>query len=379
MHQDLEPGIQLRQLRESAGVSLAVMAVRTHFSEGHLSKVETGNRAVTAYVRAAYEQALGMEGAALTDDQAAAEELAARAAMSDVGEETLRRLEAVMDELAVAYPVSSPQQLLDHTRLHLAYVGRLLDGRKTLEEHRRLLVVGAWLSVLRATLHIDLGHEVPASAALNTSTALARQAGHDEIHAWCLETAAWRALTAGHYRHAVTLSQAAQTIAPPGSSAMAQATAQEGRAWARLKAPKETREAMSRVGVLLDSMQVPEQPGHHYQYDPEKFAAYEATTLAWLGDPAAEHLARAFISTLNTPEGGARWPRRLTAANLDLALALVATDKLDEAAALAMTAVSSGVLVASNRWRALEIVREVESGGLPEARGLREAYEATAP
>jgi hypothetical protein len=54
---------------------------------------------------------------------------------------------------------------------------------------------------------------------------LARQAGHDEIHAWVYETQAWSALTDGDYRRSLDLSRTAQQIAPRGSSPAIQATA----------------------------------------------------------------------------------------------------------------------------------------------------------
>jgi DNA-binding XRE family transcriptional regulator len=115
------------------------------------------------------------------DDEQAALELARRVAASDVGDETLSRLEAVVDDLAVDYSVTPPQELLERTRLHLSYVARLIDARKTLDEHRRLLVVGGWLSLLGATMHIDLKQQAAATAQLRTAASLARQANHDEI------------------------------------------------------------------------------------------------------------------------------------------------------------------------------------------------------
>ncbi len=53
--------------------------------------------------------------------------------------------------------------------------------------------------------------------------------------AWCLETQAWQVLTAGDYRRAADISQAAQRIAPTPGSAFIQATAQEVRAWVRMR------------------------------------------------------------------------------------------------------------------------------------------------
>jgi hypothetical protein len=56
-------------------------------------------------------------------------------------------------------------------------------------------------------------------------------------------------------------------------------------------------------------------------------------------------------------------------------LALLLTGHLDEACAVAQESMLSGCLVASNHWRALEVVHAVEARGLPEASDLREAYE----
>ncbi|MGH3911131.1 MAG: XRE family transcriptional regulator, partial [Pseudonocardiaceae bacterium] len=210
---------------------------------------------------------------------------------------------------------------------------------------------------------------------LNTATSLAQQTGHDEIHAWRYETEAWQVLTDGDYRRAVELSRTAQQIAPRGSSAAIQATAQEGRAWARLGEARDTYDAINRVHKLAAPLPRADRPEHHYRYDPTKAVAYTATTLAWVGDTAAESYAREIIIRLHRNGNSARWPRRVAAANIDLALAPLTTDRPDEAAASALAALLSGMVVPSNHWRALEVVRAIETRGLPEARDLRDAYE----
>jgi tetratricopeptide (TPR) repeat protein len=309
------------------------------------------------------------------DDEVAAIDLARRVAASDVGDATLTQLELAFDELARAYPVTPPADLLGRLRQHLAYVNTLFDGRMTLHEQRRLIVVGGWLSLLAATVHVDLGQSSAATARLRTAASLARHAGHDEIRAWCFETEAWRVLTEGDYRQAVELSRAAQQLAPAGSSIAIQATAQEGRAWARLHQPRETYDAIERVNKLVSPLKRPDRPEHHFRYDPDKSVAYVATTLAWVGDPAAETYAREIIARLKPSEGNGKWPRRVAAANLDLALALLVTDRLDEACDAAQQAILSGRVVPSNHWRATEVVDAVEARQLPEAQDLREAYE----
>ncbi|WP_331767494.1 helix-turn-helix domain-containing protein [Embleya sp. NBC_00896] len=309
------------------------------------------------------------------NDELDALELGRRAVASDVGTETLARLEAVFDELAIGYSVTPPHELLVRTRQHLSYVARLFDARKTLAEHRRLIALGGWLSLLSATLHIDLAQQEAATARLATAIGLAEQAEYPELQAWCHETAAWRLLTQGRYAQAADLSRAARKLAPKGSSVAIQATAQEGRVNARLGKFPETYDSIARVHKLVSNLPRPDRPEHHYRYDPNKSMSYTATTLAWLGDPAAEDYAREVIARLAPGEGHSKWPRRAAVAGLDLALTLLVNDSLDEACHSAQQAILSGRVVPSNHWRALEVVRAVEARGLPEAGDLRAAYQ----
>jgi transcriptional regulator with XRE-family HTH domain len=351
--------------------------VKTRFTQAGATQQPASNEhiALPATNSAGLQLAVWQGVSSSDGDEYEALELTRRVAASDVSTETLGRLEGMVDELAVKYSVTPPQELVGPVRQHVSYVMRLLDVRKTLDEHRRLLIVGAWLSLIAATLYIDLERRAAASSWLATAASLARQAGQSEIYAWRYETEAWQVLNDGDYHHAVELSQAAQQLAPHGSSAAIQATAQEGRAWARLGKTKETLDALNRVELFVSRMTKPETPEHHYHYDPNKAEAYVATTLAWLGDVASEHHARHVVATFTHEAEAGRWPRRLAAANIDLALALVLTDRLDEACAVAQESMLSGRLVASNHWRALEVVRTVEARGLLEAPDLREAYE----
>jgi len=312
-------------------------------------------------------------------DEAEASELAQRVAASDVGPQTLERLESAVDELAIAYPGTAPDLLLVRVRRHLGYVDRLLDARKTLAEHRRLVVTGSWLSLLAATCSIDLQQRPPAAARLRTAAQLAEHGEQPELAAWCLETQAWQALTDGNHRRALVLSQGAQATAPHGSSVFIQATAQEGRAHARLGQTSETLDALSRVEQLVAPLAVPNRPEHHYRYDPSKAHAYVATTLSWLGDPAAEGYARQVLAQLESTTDGPPRPRRAASARLDLSLALLAGGKPDEAGHTALHAITSGRLVPSNFWRAREVIAAVDAHGVPQAAELRDAYESLRP
>ncbi|MFJ8495730.1 helix-turn-helix domain-containing protein [Streptomyces sp. NPDC094038] len=372
-------GSEVRTALKAQGKSLRGAAKELHYDVAYLSRVLNGKQAPSSELTQAINEYLGLslkvEDSATHDDEMDAWELARRAQASDVGDATLERLERAFDGLAMTYPKAKPEDLLRQVRKHSAYVGKMLDGRKTLSQHRRLLVVGGWLSLLGATAHIDLMQDDAATALLETAATLSREAGHREIEAWCYETEAWRVLTDGDYVQAVDLSRAAQEIAPADGSAIIQATAQEGRASARLGNGKETYSAVERVQALSAAIGIPDTPEHHYRYDPGKALSYTATTLAWLGDSAAEPYAREVIKKLSPSDDVSQWPRRVASANIDLALVLLKADRLDEACDSVQKAILSGRVVPSNHWRALEVVRAVEARQLPESADLREAYQ----
>ncbi len=232
-HVDPRFGARMRALRADRGLSLRALGQLAHRGKSHLHDLETGAKAPTPETARHLDEVLQAGGALArlvgqpVDHDAEADELLARVRASDVSAETLARIEASVDGLASAYATTPPADLLPMVRRHLAYVGRLLDGRGTLVQRRRLVVAGGWLTVLRATVHIDLRQRSAAGAHLVAAAALAEHAEHAEIQAWCLETRAWDRLTQGEHRQAIDLSQQAQQLAPRGSSAHIQATAQE--------------------------------------------------------------------------------------------------------------------------------------------------------
>jgi transcriptional regulator with XRE-family HTH domain len=301
-------GEELHRRRQERGLSLAQLAQLVPCNRGYVGQLEHGDRRPSPDFANRLDEVLGADGALAAlavddssapapsgaDDPVDAFELARRVAASDIGTTTLTGLEQATDQLAVAYQGTRPEELLPEIRRYLDYVGQLVDKRATLDQRRRLLIVGGWLSLLAATVDIDLHLRPAASARLLTAESLAEHTGDREITGWCLETRAWDALTEGQFREAVDLSRAAQDIAPRDGSAFIQATAQEGRAWARLGEQREARDALARVERLASPLPVPDQPEHHYRYDPTKQVAYTATTLSWLADPAAEDTAREY-------------------------------------------------------------------------------------
>lgn len=383
-------GDMLTRLMAQRGVGVRALARSVYCNPGHVSNLRSGKARPSPELAAAIDERLQAGGVlaalapangdtvALTvpDDEIAAIELERRAVASDVSDRTCERMELAVDDLAIAYPRAAPADLLPRVRSHIGYLTQLLEGRATLAQRRRLLVTGGWLSLLAATVLIDMHQDAPAVGYLRTADQLARETDQAEIAAWILETRAWMAVTAGNYRAAVTLSQGAQQVAPAGGSAYIQATGQEGRAWARLGDARQTRDALARIERIVSPMPAPDRPEHHYQYDPAKAEAYTVTTLSWIGDPAAEQAGREVLARLESPSSGPPRLRRASSARLDLALTLTARGKLDEAAGTALQAVTSGYLVPSNYWRAQEVITGVAERGVPEGRELADAYRA---
>jgi transcriptional regulator with XRE-family HTH domain len=372
---------RMRELLAERGLSYRALAAKTYYSRGYLHDLATGRKSPTPETARRIDDALGGQGqlAAYVDAPPVDDpgELARRVAASDLGAETLEGIENAVDDMAMSYATTVPVDLLPRVLEHLSFVRRLIDVRMTLTQRRRLVVAGGWLALLAATVHIDLRQRRQGVAHLATARQMAEHAEHSEIVAWCLETRAWDWLVTGDFRRALDLSRQAQQVAPVGSSALIQATAQEGRALARLGRTGEVRDALDRTARLVSPLPKPDRPEHHYRYDPAKSDAYTATTLAWSGDPAAEEYARIVVAELD--QSPISRPRRTASARLDLGLALVAAGKPDEASSVAMAAIESGRVVGSNWWRVAEVLAGVEQAGIPEAMELREAAEALRP
>ena len=240
-------GTELARLMAARGVGVRELARMMPCNPGHISNLRSGKARPSPELAEALDERLGAGGSlcalvpaherrrpqstASWDDGAAADEIAALelgrlAEATEVGTGTVERLELAVDELAIAYPSTPSAELYGRVRGYLGYVSRLLDARMTLAEHRRLLVVGGWMSLLAATTLIDLHRDHAATAHLRTAAQLAREADHAEITAWCLETQAWQMLTAGDHQRAADISQAAPADRPedgqrvhPGHSA----------------------------------------------------------------------------------------------------------------------------------------------------------------
>ena len=161
-------------------------------------------------------------------------EVARRAEASELGPGTLDGVERTVARLRAAATGTPPDELVPAVLAQLGYVGRLLERRPTLAQHRRLLVAAGWLSVLVAQLSFEAGDREAAEASRDAAFRLARQAGHAELAAWSVEALAVWALADGRFSDALELAQSGQDLAPPASAAAVQLALDEAQAWASL-------------------------------------------------------------------------------------------------------------------------------------------------
>src|SRR5437870_2628332 len=186
---------------------------------------------------------------------------------SDVGSVTLESLELGVENLCRSYTDTRPEELLGPVRRYRRAIGHLLGARATLAQRRRLMVLGGWVSLLAACVHVDLGQREAASTNRLAAHELGTHAEHGELIAWAFEVGAWQALLDGRYDEAVELCRAGQGLVGRTTSPYVQLIAQEARAWARRKRSRETLTALDRSAAAFEQMPPPARPDHHFTFD----------------------------------------------------------------------------------------------------------------
>jgi Helix-turn-helix domain len=161
-------------------------------------------------------------------------EVARRAEASAAGPGTVEEIERALERLGDDVARTPPELLIPAVSGRRRYVGRLLAGRLTLGQRRRLLVAAGWLSALLAELHFDAGQREAAEANRDAAYRLAEQAGDAELAARAVRSLASWALADGRFRDAAELARAGQDLAPPATAVALQLALDEAQAWASL-------------------------------------------------------------------------------------------------------------------------------------------------
>jgi hypothetical protein len=345
----------LDRLIREAGIEGRELARQVPVNPGHISNMRQGKKRASLQVAERLDDILGAGGklvaAALADglpadrpavlaaigaviDPSETAELARRLRASEVDAATLDALARTSETLCTQYAYRDPLQLRRETHQWISYIGRLLDGRTGLREHRELLVQAGWLTLLASCLEYDSGMAAAAEASRVSALHLGREAGHAEIVAWSLEIAAWMAHTRHDPQAAVTYARAGQEAAPR-SSVTVQLIAHEARSLARLGDRRTVTAALDRGHKLLHGVPLAANTVNHFVVDPAKFDFYAMDCLRVVGDDdrAAEH-AREVLRAGRGPDGKDISPMRMSEARIALGCVAARRGDLDEAAAL---------------------------------------------
>lgn len=264
-------------------------------------------------------------------------ELATHATASDLDQGAVDTLVRAVDRLSREYSTVPPGVLLSRVQQRLWQIDRLLGGRLTLEQHRRLLDTAGWLHILLSVLHYDIGDREAAEASRDAALRFGQESGDAEVQGWAFEAPAYFALFDGRARDAIDLCVAGREVAPPSSSVFVALNMQEARGWGRLGDQRAAEQALLRGAAALERLPEPKHPDHHFVFDTDKFAYYAATTYAWLGMAKnTENYARQVIEANKDPRRPNFWPGRVRGAHLDLGLVLAKQGRPDEAGHLGL-------------------------------------------
>jgi tetratricopeptide (TPR) repeat protein len=222
-------------------------------------------------------------------------------------------------------------QLLVEGRSWLRRVVSFQGQRLTLNQHREILTLAGWISLLIACVEYDSGDRQAAETTRQGALSLGQEADHPEVKAWAHEIRAWIALTTGNYHGVVTAARAGIEAAPHHPVAI-QLSAQEAKAWARIGDRRQTEVALDKGRRLLEAMPYPDNLDHHFVVDPTKFDFYAMDCYRHLAeDRLAENLASEVIQASTDFDGTERAPMRLAEARITLGVVAARQGDLEQA------------------------------------------------
>lgn len=156
-------------------------------------------------------------------------EIVARLRCSDVSATTLDALRITTDRICSDYPHVSSAELTIEGHDWLQKITMLLDRRLTLSQHREVLTIAGYLTLLVGCLEYDMGDRPSADASRLAALSLGDEAGNADLIGWGHEMRAWYSLTQGDCRGAIVASELGQQAAPTHGVAV-QLAAQKAKA-----------------------------------------------------------------------------------------------------------------------------------------------------
>lgn len=265
-------------------------------------------------------------------------ELVQRIRRTDIDGTALDTLRIIVERLCSEYSYMPSDDLRREGRGWLARLTQLLDSHMTLAQHREVLVLAGWLTLLVGCVEYDMRNFRGAEATRQAAMSLGEEAGHNGIMAWSQEMTCWFSLTQGQYRQVVEASRVGREIAPQHAVSV-QLAAQEAKAWARMGDRRQVELALERGRLLLESLPYPENVNNHFAIDPDKFDFYAMDCYRRTGENSlATMTAEEVIRKSTAPDGTARTPMRIAEAKTTLAVVAAREGDLEAATNLGLDA-----------------------------------------
>ncbi len=201
----------------------------------------------------------------------------------------------------------------------------------TYRQHREVLDLAGWLTLLVSCLHQDAARDQPAEQMRQGALMLGREVGDSEVIAWAAEIKAWMALTRGDLP-AVVAAAAEGLAANARRSVAVQLHAQQAKAYARLGRGQDAEDALARGRELLTGLAYPDNPRNHFTVDPAKYDFYAMDCHRSLRqDDLAWGHAEAVLRAGAAADGTAPSPMRMAEAELTQAVVLARAGDVDAA------------------------------------------------
>ncbi|MHA6618901.1 helix-turn-helix domain-containing protein [Pseudonocardia sp. DLS-67] len=295
-------GAKLRTAREAAGVSLAAVAARTHYSKALLGHLETGHRAVKPEHVTAYSRALGVSIEHLygpSDDplRVAHEWLVAdtpvtiqTSAGRRVGASLAADLEQRVIELRHLDDVIGGKDLFPLVRKELADARSVVQEASYSDETgRRLLIVVGELAQLAGWVASDAGQYVEAERIYLSGVMAARAAGDHVLAGQLLSSLSYQATNVADPADAALLARSAVAGARNATPTV-RALLLERVAWA--SARSRDRDGARRALDAVDDSYTARSPGIEepewvYWLDRNEIDVMAGRCLIELGDPVS--------------------------------------------------------------------------------------------
>lgn len=240
-------GAALRAAREAAGVSLAGMATRTHYSKPLLGLLETGKRTIKLEHVEAYSRGLNVPVKVLLGPPDDPLRVAHEWLVNDsptvvqsgsarrVGSTLARRLESRVIELRHLDDVISSDDLFPVVRKELSEVHEVVQSASYTEKiGRRLLTVAAEFAQLAGWVASDAGRYSEAQRIYLDGASAAQEANDSILVAQLLSSLSYQMANVGSPSDAALLARSADKGAV-GASPVVRALLLERVAWASAK------------------------------------------------------------------------------------------------------------------------------------------------